>query len=157
MSRRSHGTARQYPRTARLNELLREILAEELERLDDDRLELLTVTSVEIEGDLRRAVVFYDSLQGEDGDEQVLAALGELRWRLQAAIGRQARIKRTPELAFAPDPAVRTGARIEALLASMPEPTGDGTSTPGAPDDGDGDGEDDGGGEGGGGAAPAGP
>ncbi len=124
MSRRnSHGTARQYPRTARLNELLREILAEELERLDDDRLELLTITSVDIEGDLRHAAVFYDSLQGEDGDEEILEALGEIRWRLQGAIGRQARMKRTPELTFAPDPAVRAGARIDELLAEIPAPT----------------------------------
>jgi ribosome-binding factor A len=123
MSRRSHnGPARQYPRTARLNELLREILADELERLDDDRLQLLTITSVDIEGDLGRAEVFYDSLAGEEGDEEVLEALGEIRWKLQRAIGREARMKRTPELSFAPDPAVRAGARIDELLTVLPEP-----------------------------------
>ena len=57
MSRRSnHGSARQYPRTARLNELLREIIADELERMDDDRLHLVTITSVDIEGDLTVAL-----------------------------------------------------------------------------------------------------
>lgn len=123
MARRgSGGTSRQYPRTARLNELLREIIADELERLDDDRLVMLTVTSVDIDGDLRRAVVFFDSLQGEEGDEEVLDALGEIRWRLQGAIGRQARIKHTPELSFRPDPAVRAGAHIESLLASDDRP-----------------------------------
>jgi len=120
--RNNHGVSRQYPRTARLNELLREILADELERLDDDRLQLLTITSVDIEGDLARAAVFYDSLSGEDGDEEVLAALGDIRWKLQRAIGREARMKRTPELTFAPDPAVRAGARIDELLADIPEP-----------------------------------
>ena len=114
MTRRpNHGASRQYPRTARLNELLREIVADELERLDDDRLQLLTVTSVDIEADLGRAEVFYDSLAGEEGDDEVLEALGEVRWKLQRAIGRQARMKRTPELTFAPDPAVRAGARID--------------------------------------------
>lgn len=123
MARRgTHGTSRQYPRTARLNELLREILADELERLDDDRLGMVTVTAVEIEGDLRHAVVFYDSIRGEEGDEEVLEALGEIRWRLQSAVGRQARIKRTPELSFRPDPAVREGARIESLLAADDRP-----------------------------------
>jgi ribosome-binding factor A len=125
MSQRSNrGGARQYPRTARLNELLREILADELERLDDDRLELLTITGVDIDGDLRHAMVFFDSLDGEEGDEEILEALEEVKWRLKHAVARQARIKRTPELTFAPDAAVRTGARIEQLLAES-GPAGD--------------------------------
>jgi ribosome-binding factor A len=119
-SRTNRGGARQYPRTARLNELLREILAEELEKLDDERLEMVTITAVDIEGDLRHAAVFYDSLQGEEGDAEILEAFSDVRWRLQGAIGRQARIKRTPELSFAPDAAVRSGARIEELLAELP-------------------------------------
>jgi ribosome-binding factor A len=112
-------TARDYPRTARLNELLREIIGEELERIDDSRLDVVTVISVDTESDLRRAVVYYDCLDGEDGDEDALAALGDARIRLQSAIGRQARVKRTPELRFVPDPAVRSGARIEAVLADL--------------------------------------
>ncbi len=56
-SRRAHGTHRDYPRTARLNELLREILAEELERVDDERLTLLTIISVDVDADLRKAIV----------------------------------------------------------------------------------------------------
>jgi ribosome-binding factor A len=122
---RNHGSPRQYPRTARINELLREILADELEHLDDDRLQLLTITSVSIEGDLRHAVVFFDSIAGEDGDPEILVALGELRWRLQGAIGRQARMKHTPELSFEPDPAIRAGARIDSLLADLPQASDD--------------------------------
>jgi ribosome-binding factor A len=111
--------ARQYPRTARLNQLMREIVAEALEHIDDERLDLLTVTAVEVEPDLRHALVYYDSLQGADGDPEVLEALADQRKVLQAAIGREARIKRTPELAFAPDPAVRQGALVETLLAEV--------------------------------------
>jgi ribosome-binding factor A len=121
-NRRQHNTARDYPRTARLNELLREILAEELERIDDDRLTLVTIISVDAESDLRRATVYYDCLEGEAGDEQTMAAFGDLRVRLQSAIGRQARIKRTPELSFAPDPSVRSGERIDAILKDVIPP-----------------------------------
>ena len=39
---------RKFPRTARINESLREVLAETLEGIDDDRLELVTVTAVEV-------------------------------------------------------------------------------------------------------------
>jgi ribosome-binding factor A len=108
-----------YPRTARLNELLREILAEELERVDDDRLTMVTVTSVDTEADIRRAVVYFDSLQGPEGDEDVLAALGEHRVRLQAAVNRQSRLKRTPELSFRPDEVVRRAAQLDHVLREL--------------------------------------
>lgn len=130
---RHRQSARQYPRTARVNELLREILADSLERLDDDRLVLLTVTGVECEADLRRARVFYDNLDGPDGDEAVLEALAELRPRLQAAINREARLKRTPELSFLPDPAVRTAARLEAVLRDVQPAAGQVGEDPAAP------------------------
>jgi ribosome-binding factor A len=116
---RTHHTARDYPRTARLNQLFQEILAEELERIDDERLELVTIMSVDVDGDLHRAIVYFDSIGGEDDDEAVLTALGELRHRLQGAIGRQARVKRTPELVFRPDDVGRSAARLEEVLRSI--------------------------------------
>ena len=103
-----------YPRTARVNELCREILGDELERIDDDRLHLVTITHVDVDPDLRRARVDFSSL-GE-GEEEALEAFEELRPRLQAAIARQARLKRTPELRFAVDRVIEQGARIEELL-----------------------------------------
>jgi len=116
---RRHATARDYPRTARLNRLYQEILAEELELVDDDRLEMVTVMSVAVDGDLRHATVYIDSLGGEADDEVVLEALEELRPRLQAAIGRQARVKHTPELLFRPDDVSRGAARLEEVLRSL--------------------------------------
>ena len=103
-----------FPRTARVNELCREILAEELEKVDDERLELVTITHVGVDPDLRRAVVEFAAL-GED-EESAGEALADHRVQLQAAIGRQARLKRTPELRFEVDTAIARGARIESLL-----------------------------------------
>ncbi|MEX2292881.1 MAG: 30S ribosome-binding factor RbfA [Acidimicrobiales bacterium] len=116
---RSHSTSRDYPRTARLNRLFQQILAEELELIDDDRLEMVTIMMVDCEADLRRAIVYYDTLAGDDDDESVLAALGEARHRLQGAIGKQARVKRTPELIFRPDEVARGAARLEDVLRSI--------------------------------------
>ena len=116
---RSHHTARDYPRTARLNRLFQEILAEQLEQIDDERLEMVTVMSVDCEADLRHATVYYDTLGGADDDEAVLEALGEVRHRLQSAIGRQARVKRTPELVFKPDDVARGAARIEEVFRAL--------------------------------------
>jgi ribosome-binding factor A len=116
---RTNRTAREFPRTVRLNQLFQEILAEELERIDDERLELVTIMSVDVDGDLHRAVVYFDTLGGEDDDARVLEALGELRYRLQGAIGRQTRVKRTPELVFRPDDVGRGAARLEEVLRSI--------------------------------------
>ena len=107
---------RRYPRTARLNELLHEILAEELERLEDDRLELVTVMHVVVEPDLHHAIVTVDTPEGEERDEAVLTALDEHRIRLQKAIARQAKLKRTPILSFVPDAVERNAAHLEAVL-----------------------------------------
>ena len=89
---RADPRARQVPRTARLNELLREIVAEELERIDDERLELVTVTDVDVDADLNRAMVCFDSLAGEAGDADVLEALA----RDGSACRRPSPVRSTP-------------------------------------------------------------
>jgi ribosome-binding factor A len=120
--RSTTATSHNVPRTARLNELLREILADELERIDDDRLELVTITTVDVDQDLNRAIVTYDSLLGEAGDERILAALSERRVKLQAAIGRQITARKTPILSFKPDEVIRSAQRIEDILRDNPIP-----------------------------------
>lgn len=109
-------TARDYPRTARLNTLVREIIAQELERIDDERLELVTLTSVVVDGDLARAVVYYDHSRGPGADEEIDQAFTDLRKRLQGAVGRQTTFKRTPELRFETDGVLREALRIEEVL-----------------------------------------
>ncbi|HEV3351566.1 MAG TPA: 30S ribosome-binding factor RbfA [Acidimicrobiales bacterium] len=107
---------RRYPRTARVNHVVQEVVADELERIDDDRLELLTVTGVHVDPDLRHATVWLSSLSS--GSE---AALAQHRVRLQSAIGRQMRMKRTPELRFRADPAVESGQRVDDILRGLEE------------------------------------
>jgi ribosome-binding factor A len=127
--RRSSGTARDYPRTARLNHLIHEIVAEELERIDDERLGFLTVVAVEVERDLRRAVVWYTTLDGPAGgpddahhtDGALADALEGHRARIQSAIARQAHIRRTPELSFQPDLVIRQAERVEEILRDIGE------------------------------------
>jgi ribosome-binding factor A len=46
--------------------------------------------------------------------------------RLQTAIGRQVRMKRTPELTFRRDPAIVTGRRVEDILRELQETGEDG-------------------------------
>lgn len=121
MARRptNNKTKRDYPRTARLGELLREILADELIELDDDRLGIVTITGVDVDNDLNRAVVYFDTLDGGEADDLAQEAFAEHRGRLKVAIGRQAHVRKVPDLSFRPDPGIRLGERLDATLREM--------------------------------------
>jgi ribosome-binding factor A len=99
-----------------VNEVLREVVADAVERVadTDERLRLLTVTAVDTTPDLARATVYLSSLPPEAAE-----ALREQRVQLQAVIGRQVRMKRTPHLDFEPDPAVAHGLRVEEILRRL--------------------------------------
>lgn len=120
-------STRHYPRTARLNTLLQQIVAEHLERIDDDRLPLVTVTGAEVDADLNRCDVYISTYEDPDPvrDGEVLDILSEQRISLQGAIARQAKLRKTPEVVIQFDPAVRTGARVDSILASLGLPDAD--------------------------------
>lgn len=105
-------------RMLKVNSTLREVLAEEIERLNDSRLEMVSVTGVETAPNLRHAIVYIDGL-GPDGGEGALDALRGASKRLQSVIGQQVRMKYTPTLSFEMDPGVAGGDRIDQLLRSL--------------------------------------
>jgi ribosome-binding factor A len=108
------------PRTARLNQLLREIIAGELERIGDDRLEFVTITTIDVDADLNRAIVSFDSLDGAGADASILQALADYRVKLQSAVNRQLHVRKTPILHFQADEVIRSAERIEAVLRDLP-------------------------------------
>lgn len=120
MARRRPTTSRRYPRTARLNELIREIVAEELERIDDERLGFLTITAAEVDPGLEHAKIHWSDLGAED--DVVLEVLEEHRPRLQAAVNRQTHMRRTPVLSFHADQVARSATRIEEILRDLDLP-----------------------------------
>lgn len=104
------------PRMRKVNELLREILADEVVELKDPRIGFLTITGVDTAPNLRHATVFY-SVLGEAGElEATGEALTHAHSRLQRAIARQAHIKYTPVLEFQPDPTIEQTLRITEIL-----------------------------------------
>jgi ribosome-binding factor A len=107
-------------RMLRVNSTIREILADEIERMSDSRLELVSVTAVDTSPNLRQATVYIDVL-GEDDREDALRALQGAAKRLQAVVGSEVRMKYTPILEFELDPGVAGGQRIEEILRGLKE------------------------------------
>jgi ribosome-binding factor A len=112
-------TERPYPRMARVNELVREVLADELERLSDPRLGFVTVTGVEVSGDLRLATVYYSVLGPDEAHQQSAEALRSATPHLRKTIGRQVRLKYLPNLVFTEDPAMAQGERVEQIIRQL--------------------------------------
>jgi ribosome-binding factor A len=116
---------RRYPRTARLNEVILEVLADELERLSDPRLELVTLTGVEVNRDLSKASVYYSTLgdstgaEAEAKRESTATALRSAAPHLRRVLSREVRVKQIPRLDFVEDPAITASARIEAILRDI--------------------------------------
>jgi ribosome-binding factor A len=107
---------RRHERNARLSDTLREVIADELAKLDDDRLAMVTITSVEVDSEMNHGVVYFDSMHGAAADERIAEALNDYRKRLQHEIAAQVRSRRTPVLEFKPDESMRAAARIDAVL-----------------------------------------
>jgi len=103
-----------YPRTWRVNQVVREVVADALERVTDGTGVLLTVTAVTVEPDLRQATVWFSSLPDEGRE-----LLEENRTALQDAVARQTVMKRTPRLRFDIDPGVAHGAAVEGILRQL--------------------------------------
>jgi ribosome-binding factor A len=106
-------------RTRKVESQLKEIAGEEVASLSDPRIQgLVTVTGVRVSPDLAQATVFYSVLAEEDA-EAAHEGLQSAAGRVQAAVGAQTRLRRTPRLRFERDPVVDQATRIEAALREV--------------------------------------
>jgi ribosome-binding factor A len=105
----------------RVNEAVKEVVSLHIaEDLKDPRIGFVTVTGVETSPDLRHARVFVSVLGDEDDCERALDGLRSAAGFLQAKVGHELRMKRTPTLEFVYDDSVDRGMRITELLDEAP-------------------------------------
>ncbi|MGK4063623.1 30S ribosome-binding factor RbfA [Weissella paramesenteroides] len=113
--------AQQNFRVGRLEqEIQREINDLLLKRIRDPRIEGVTVTGVEVTGDLQQAKIFYSVLSelasvNKKAAEGLDAATGLIRKEL----GSRLRIYKTPELKFVKDESVQSGNKIDDLIRQL--------------------------------------
>jgi len=116
MARR--GSPKPFQRTDRIGEVIRAIVGSELERIGDERLHMVTVTAVKVDGSLDHAQVYYSAFSAEEDGrlDEVGEALEEVRWPIQQVVNRQVRARRTPQIEFRRDDVLLGALRIDEVL-----------------------------------------
>ena len=108
---------KEFSRGQRVAEQIRRELAELIRlELKDPRVGFVTLTDVELTPDYAHAKVFFTSLKGQEGLEEIQRGLRRASSFLRRELGRRVRIHTLPELHFVYDPSVETGNRISALI-----------------------------------------
>ena len=110
----------------RVDEAVREVLADVIAKdVKDPRVGFVTVTDVNTSPDLRHAVVHVSVLGDEPARQACLEGLVSAHGILQREIGRQLRMKRTPELRFVLDDSIAEGSHMLSLIRSLDIPQGE--------------------------------
>jgi len=103
----------------RVNESVRQVLADAVPELKDPRIGLITVTGVETASDLRHATVYVSVLGSARKRKASLLGLEAAHGVLQSRLARELRMKRTPQLTFEYDPTVERGVRMTRLIDEL--------------------------------------
>lgn len=103
----------------RVNESVREVVAEGLRELKDPRIGMVTVTGVRVTPDLQEATVFVSVLGSERRRAASLRGLESAHGVLQARINRELSLRRTPQLTFEYDDTVERGVRMTKLIDEL--------------------------------------
>jgi ribosome-binding factor A len=112
----------QSQRVRRVNESVKEILAETLRQVKDPRIGFVTITDVRTTTDLKHCEVFYTVLPDDpDTRQRTEEGLRSASPVLRRELGARLRTRNTPDLQFTHDPVPEQGRRIERLLREEAE------------------------------------
>lgn len=105
-------------RSRRVAELIKQVVSESLlTELSDPRIELVTVTGVDVSPDLRVADVRISVMGAEAQQQACLEAVRHAHGYLQDQVGDAVTTKFCPVLKFHLDPSVKKSVEISALIA----------------------------------------
>jgi ribosome-binding factor A len=115
--------AKDNPRARRLGEQIQRELGDLLRRdVKDERIGNVTITEVQVTGDLRAARVYYLVFGKEGPDANVQRGLQSAAGFLRNALSRSLMIRYTPTLSFELDTSIEHGVRLTKLIDSVNKP-----------------------------------
>jgi ribosome-binding factor A len=107
-------------RATRVGEQMKKELGEIISRkIKDPRVGFVTVTDVEVSGDLQQAKVYISVLGDEEQKDNTLKGLAKAKGFIRSEIGKRIRLRKTPEIIFEFDESINYGNRIETLLSDL--------------------------------------
>jgi ribosome-binding factor A len=122
--------AKDNPRAKRLGEQIQRELTELLRRdVKDERIGNVTITAVNVSGDLRTARVYYLVFGKEGPDPKVQQGLTSAAGFLRNALSKALMIRYTPTLTFELDTSIEHGVRLTQLIDSLKKPEGSALGT----------------------------
>ncbi len=114
-------------RAERLAELIHREVAQRLRLVvKDPRLEPISITRVEVSGDLGQARILYLPLGGGEASEDLQEALDGAARALRGPLGRDLRVRRSPQLIFELDVHFEEAVHVAQLLDRIGEDLRDG-------------------------------
>lgn len=90
-----------------------------IQKLKDPRVGFVTVTDVEVTGDLQNATVFISVLGNEEEKEATLKGLDKAKGFIRSEVGKRIRLRKVPEIEFSFDESIEYGNRIQTLLTQV--------------------------------------
>ena len=109
-------------RVSRVAELIkREVSQMLLHGIKDDRVGtgLVSVTDVDVSGDLQHAKIFVSIYGTEEAKAQTMAGLKSATGYVRSELGQRVRLRRTPEVVFVEDLSIERGTRVLSLLNQL--------------------------------------
>lgn len=105
-------------------EKLQELIKQEMSKmlltdLKDPRIGFVTVTEVEMTGDLREAKIFVSIMGGAEQVKSSLEGLNSALGFIRREIGQRIRLRFTPEISFALDTSLDYSEHIQKLLLQV--------------------------------------
>lgn len=89
------------------------------QKVKDPRIGFVTVTDVEVTGDLQQATIFISVLGSDSQKEDTLKGLTKAKGFIRTEIGQRIKLRKTPEIGFEFDTSVAYGNRIDTLLRQV--------------------------------------
>jgi ribosome-binding factor A len=107
-------------RISRVGEQVKKELSQILQReIKDPRIGFVTVTGVEMSGDLQIAKVYVSVLGSPEQKQQTLSALEKAKGYIRSEIGRRIQLRHVPEIVFTMDESLEHSEHINRLLKEV--------------------------------------